>query len=217
VIVHPSARAGAVSSCVIRRSAVRYLCIAFLICLAVVLAGCVTQPRRAPEGAAWEVRRAQLQQREQFDLRGRVAVAAGQDGFNARMRWLQNGSHSQLWLDGPLGVGGAQVSLDEGALSVRNSKGESLSDAAARTELETRLGFDPPLRSLRYWIQGVPDPAAQAEETLDDQQRLAALVQDGWRISYTGYRASGDEWLPERLTLQRESVRVRVLIDSWSP
>lgn len=189
-------------------------------CVAVLLAfvaACATQPRQVSQAASWEARRAQLQQRERFDLRGRVAVAAGQEGFNARMRWIQEGSHSQLWLDGPLGVGGAQVSLDEGALSVRNSKGEALSDAAARAELETRLGFDPPLRSLRYWIQGVPDPARQAEETLDDQQRLAALVQDGWHISYSGYRASGDAWLPERLTLQREAVRVRVLVESWSP
>ena len=159
----------------------------------------------------------QLQQREQFELKGRVAVAAGQEGFNARLRWVQKGESSQLSLDGPLGVGGAQVALDDEKLSVRNSRGETLSDSAARSELTARLGFDPPLHSLRYWVQGVPDPGAPASETLDDQQRLATLEQDGWRIQYSDYRPAGDGSLPQKFTLQKEGVRVRMLIDTWVP
>jgi outer membrane lipoprotein LolB len=165
----------------------------------------------------WEARRAQLQQREHFELKGRVAVAAGQEGFNARLRWVQKGERSRLSLDGPLGVGGAQVDLDSEKLSVRNSRGETLSDSAARTELSARLGFDPPLHSLRYWVQGVPDPGAPASETLDDQQRLAALEQDGWKVTYSDYRAGAAQWMPQRLTLQKEGVRVRMLIDTWGP
>lgn len=189
----------------------------FLLVATVLLAGCQVRPVKAPQAQAWEARRAQLQQREHFDLHGRVAVAAGSEGFNAKLRWLQQGARSQLFLDGPLGVGGAQVSLEGETLDVRNSRGQALSADAARAELEARLGFDPPLRSLRYWILGAPDPASPASETLDDQQRLAALGQEGWQIAYSSYRASGEEWLPERLTLQREGVRVRVIIDGWNP
>jgi len=190
---------------------------AFALCLVVLLVGCATRPPRAVgEMQTWEARRTQLQQRESFELKGRVAVAAGQEGFNARLRWVQQGERSKLSLDGPLGVGGAQVDLDAKSLSVRNSRGETLSDSAARSELTTRLGFDPPLHSLRYWVQGVPDPGAPSSETLDDQQRLAALEQDGWKIQYSNYSPTGDQ-LPQRLTLQKESVRVRMLIDTWTP
>jgi outer membrane biogenesis lipoprotein LolB len=51
------------------------------------------------------VRREALQQRDHFDLSGRIAVAAAQEGFNAKLRWQQQGSRSNLALDGPLGVG----------------------------------------------------------------------------------------------------------------
>jgi outer membrane lipoprotein LolB len=181
----------------------------------VALSACVTPPRVSPQAQTWEMRRAGLQQREQFELKARVAVAAGQEGFNARLRWRQQGAQSQLALDGPFGVGGAQVVLDGQTLRVRTSRGEELNDEAARGELRARLGFEPPLQSLRYWIQGVPDPATPAQEMLDDRQRLASLRQDGWEIDYGSYLPSGDEWLPERMTLRREGVRVRLLIDGW--
>ena len=42
-----------------------------------VLAGCRTLPPAPPPGANWEARRPQLQSLEHFQLRGRVAVAAG--------------------------------------------------------------------------------------------------------------------------------------------
>jgi outer membrane lipoprotein LolB len=188
-----------------------------IVCSAVVLAGCVSAPRQAPEIQNWQERRAWLQQREAFDLKARVAIAAGQEGFNARLRWKQQGDHSQLALDGPLGVGGAQVDLNTGVLSVRTSRGQSLSDAAARGELAARLGFEPPLQSLRYWIQGAPDPAQPSDEVLDGQQRLSSLHQDDWQIDYGAYSQVNGQWLPQRMTLRREGVRVRVLIDSWTP
>ena len=59
----------------------------------------------------WEVRRPQLQAREHFDLKGRVAVAAGREGFNASLRWSQQGERSQLTFEGPLGAGAVRVRL----------------------------------------------------------------------------------------------------------
>ena len=190
-----------------------------VLCAAVVvmLASCRTVPpvHEAP-ATAWEVRRPQLQARDKFELKGRVAVATGSEGFNARLRWTQDGKQTRMSLDGPLGTGGVQVTSDGSTVSIVNSRGERLDNDAARAELANRLGFDPPLDSLRYWIQGVPEPGHPAQETLDSQQRLAALQQDGWQIQYTGYMPVGGEWLPSKLTLQRQGVRLRVVVDGWN-
>jgi outer membrane lipoprotein LolB len=121
-----------------------------------------------------------------------------------------------LALEGPLGAGGVQVTSDGEDLSVVNSRGEHLDHEAARSELVTRLGFEPPLGSLRYWVLGVPDPAEPAQQSLDAQQRLVSLQQGGWQIDYGGYMSVAGEWLPAKLTLQREGVRVRVVIDGWN-
>jgi len=186
------------------------------LCSIALLAACATVPVKPPAGQTWDARRPQLQAREHFDLKGRVAVAAGNDGFNARLLWRQTGSRSNVALDSPLGAGGVQITADGPALSVVTSHGDHLDNEAARSELSSRLGFDPPITSLRFWVLGVPDPATPAKETLDDQQRLASLQQDGWQVDYGAYTSVAGEWLPSRVTLQREGVRVRLIVDTWS-
>lgn len=183
----------------------------------VLLAGCRTVPPAAvPAAPDWATRRPQLQSREHFGLKGRVAVAAAGAGFNARLRWAQDGSHARLALEGPLGAGAVHIDTDGSDLDVVTASGTRLTSDAARAELSARFGFDPPLASLRYWILGVPDPALPAAETLDPvRQHLTSLEQDGWRIDYGGYVAVGREWLPERLTLERADVRVKLLVDDW--
>jgi outer membrane lipoprotein LolB len=189
---------------------------ALLVTLAALVACRTVPPSSPPIGASWEVRRAQLQARTHFELKGRVAVAAGGEGFNADLHWIQDGARSQVTLAGPLGVGGAEITASGNDLTLVTSRGEHVDSDAAHAALAARLGFDPPLSSLRYWILGVPDPAQPAITELDvSQQRLTGLTQAGWRVDYSDYVTSGGGALPARLTLQRDNVRVRVLIDNW--
>jgi outer membrane lipoprotein LolB len=181
------------------------------------LAACRTAPPPAPPASLqWGERRPQLQALQHFALKGRIALSAGGSGFNANLRWRQEGDQSQVALEGPLGVGGMQISARGTQLDILNSHGEHISSDAAHAELRARLGFDVPLTSLRYWVLGVPDPASPAQEILDaEQQRLASLAQDGWQVNYAAYESAGSEALPARLTLERETVRVRLLIEDW--
>lgn len=197
-----------------RSSALRLGAATLLVLAALV--GCRTLPPATSPGVSWDVRRPQLQSLEHFQLRGRVAVASSGEGFNANLRWTQDGDHSQVTLEGPFGVGGAQLSADGDELTVITSQGERIESQAAHAALAARLGFDPPLSSLRYWVLGVPDPKQPANESLDAaQQRLSALTQDGWHVEYQSYVPAGGETLPARLTLQRDAVRVRLLVDDW--
>lgn len=188
---------------------------AFLL-TAVALAGCPSMPQRAPvQPQTWDARRAELQARETFALAGRVAVASSSEGFNARLRWQQSGATSDVALDGPLGTGGVRITSDGSRLAVETSRGEALDADAARAEIVRRIGFEPPLASLRYWVLGVPDPSSPATEVLDEEARLASLEQGGWRIDYSDYAAVDGRWLPKRLTLNHDGVRVRLLVENW--
>jgi outer membrane lipoprotein LolB len=107
------------------------------------------------------------------------------------------------------------VTSDGTALTLVNARGERLDSDAARAELRTRLGFDVPLASLRFWILGVPDPSAPAVEVLDVERRLTSLQQNEWQIDYADYVVVKGEWLPGRMTLHRADVRVRLIVDHW--
>jgi outer membrane lipoprotein LolB len=183
--------------------------------LALALAGCQTVPVSPAPRVAWSVRRPVLQTLSRFGLNGRVAVAVGNQGFNAGLRWTQAAAVTRIALTGPLGAGGVEVTADGGDLSVVTSNGKRVGAAAARAELEDKLGFEPPLASLRYWVLGVPDPGAPASVQLDSQERLTELTQGGWQIDYTAYMPVGAEWLPRLLTLHRPGVRVRMVVDGW--
>ena len=182
-----------------------------------VLAGCRTVPPPAlPDSAPWVQRRPQLQSLNHFELKGRVALSAACCGVNENLRWSQQGTRSQLSLEGPLGVGGTSVTANGEQLDIVNSRGEHITSEAAHAELRNRLGFDLPITSLRYWILGVPDPASAADESLQPgAQHLAALTQDGWHVAYGDYTTVNGETLPARLTLERDTVRVRLLVEDW--
>src|SRR2546430_823445 len=80
------------------------------------------------------------------------------------------------------------------------------------------------MRSKLLWILAVAalagcrtapvQPPAEARDT--QQQRGESLRQSGWQSDYGGYMAVGHEWRPARMTLQRASVRVRLIVDGWN-
>jgi outer membrane lipoprotein LolB len=77
------------------------------------------------------------------------------------------------------------------------------------------------LQSLRYWLLGVPDPASAAVETLSvDGLSLLAIEQGGWQVQVQDYARYGNTAfvasLPRRLSLQRDGVRVKLVIDQWT-
>jgi len=184
---------------------------------AVLLAGCAAAPRQPAAHLPWPEQRTRLQALDPYELAGRVAVAAGSEGFTAHLSWKQQGARSTVVLSGALGIGGLRVVADGATLDVQTSKGQRLASDQAREELEDKLGFEPPLSSLRYWVLGVPDPSLPATETVGADQRLTALVQDGWQIAYPAYLEANGYPLPRRLTLRRGDVRVRVVVDRWHP
>jgi outer membrane lipoprotein LolB len=189
---------------------------------ALLLAGCRSVPQPVAPTAApaqviagWPARRAALQTRAQFTTQGRIGVVAGSDGFNGRLRWIQDGARSTVSLDGPLGVGGVRISDDAGVLTMNTPSGEALDSQAAHDELVRRMGFEPPLASLRYWIQGVPDPARTSTETPDAGGYLGSLGQDGWTVTFGAYMQTADGALPQKLTVERGPVRVKLILESW--
>lgn len=195
--------------------------VVLLLAASLLLAACVSTPSRVINAPpTYEARRPLLQAVARFELEGRLAVAVGQEGVNASLAWQQRAGHSALQLRAPLGFGSAEVTREGDAMHLATSRGDQLDGPLARQELARRLGFSPPLDSLRYWVLGVPDPDLPAVETPGSGPQLAALEQDGWRVEYPEYRSFGsgalEAVLPRRLTLTRADIRLRLLIERWS-
>ena len=196
----------------------RYLLPALL--AGVLLGGCAA-PSRIGEVPATDpaARRAALGAVGTWEARGRIALktpgASGQGNF----AWLQSGDRTVLRVAGPFGAGAYEIRWEPARLTVLSGRGEVAADYtgpdAARRFLEEQLGWSLPVTNARYWLLGLAGPDTSAVETLDGSGLLAALVQDGWDVSYGEYRPQGAFALPRKLDLASGAGRIRLVIDHW--
>ena len=144
-----------------------------------------------------------------------MAVAGVESGGSAGIRWQQADAHSNVSVFGALGAGGLTIELVGDRLHVETSRGEAVDGDAAVEMITERLGVPLPLAELRYWILGVAAPGSESTEVLGDNQRLAALTQEGWDVRFTDYGTVAGDLLPTSLDIRRDRVRVRLRITRW--
>ncbi|MGI9199788.1 MAG: lipoprotein insertase outer membrane protein LolB [Woeseiaceae bacterium] len=187
-----------------------------LICAVTLLAGCASRPvTQLPELTDWQVRQEVLGAVRDWEFSGRIAVSAGDDGFNGKLRWAQKDDTFQATVSGPLGIGTVRIE-GEGDGAVLTDKD------GVRTELENveqdllyRYGWTIPVKSLRYWALGIPDPKSDAQTELNEDNQLASLEQGGWLLSISSYKANSGQSMPNRLSASKFETRVRIVIDKW--
>ena len=83
--------------------------------------------------------------------------------------------------------------------------------------LREHTGVSMPVRGLRYWVMGVPEPAlSHDEERIDAQGRLTELSQDDWRVQVRRYTVVQDVELPAKLFIDKSDVSVKMVVDRWT-
>lgn len=188
---------------------------AALAALAVLLTGCATtrDTIELPVLSDWPTRQAVLAGAEQWSLKGRIGVRTADDGFNAKLRWTQDGPRFAAQVSGPLGIGNVQLDGDRQAATLTDKDGVETRLVDAEPELYLRYGWTIPVGALPYWLLGIPDPARPATTEIDDGGRLARLEQGGWAVTFSRYRGDAGTELPGRITASSSTTRVRIVID----
>jgi outer membrane lipoprotein LolB len=174
------------------------------------LAACATTRTVAPS-TQWAQRAGELQRASDWQLDGRAAAALGTQGWQATLSWHQADQNAEVHLSGPFGIGALVLKQTPEGLSLN---GAPPSDAVL-SSVQEKLGFDPPIENLRYWLLGVPNPKSTFELSRNDQDRAKVLNQAGWNIAYDRYTPVAGDLLPSRLVLTAGNVRVRIVIDHW--
>ena len=144
------------------------------------------------------------------------------DGFSGDVLFSENvtlvGTFSFVFRPAnlpPCTVAAAQGGDTGPAIKVTDKDGIRTELQDAELELRYRYGWTIPLRSLRYWALGVPDPALAAETRFGEDGQLEYLSQRGWDVAITRYREGGGQSMPNRLSAENGDTTVRLVIDSW--
>ncbi len=187
---------------------------------ALLLSGCAAlqgpkedKPRVAAPESAWRQHRQTLKPIDHFLATGRVT--SSELSLRADLRWQQSANGGfELRLAGPFGAGAVELRGTPAAVEVRSSQGiECTLDPEGW--IRSNYGWSLPLAGLRYWVLGLPIPGKASTRELDEEGRLASMVQNGWTLQYTEYRKQGDFDLPRRFEVDNGEVKLKLLIDRW--
>ena len=196
-----------------------FWCHAYTLLGSLLLAGCALQAPRsaAPAADGWATHRDALQARAGFLLEGRAAVQKENTGGGSlKVRWRETPEATELRLVAPLAQGTYQLSRRDAEVSLTTADGARYQAASLEELMSTHLRWAFPVAGARYWVRGVPDPAAPVDNLhLDDEGLLRDLAQAGWRISVLEYQAVGADKLPRRLFMTAGDIQMRLVIDRW--
>lgn len=164
--------------------------------------------------AAWDLRRAQLEQITQFTVQARVS--SGVLGPKGNLHWRQHADDFEMRVAGALGVNAMNITGKGSTVEIRTAR-ENVRTADPEGLLREQLGWSFPLRHLRWWVLGLPAPAAaESRLELDPSGRLLSLEQDGWTLEIDEYQAAGMFELPRKFELASGEATIKVVVDAWS-
>lgn len=183
------------------------------------LSGCsVAPPLDTGEGELlWPQRQQALGQLQGWQLYGRVAVSAQEEGFNATLSWKQQPDGAfELRLIAPFSQGAVTLEGDSSGVVLRDSDSmHPVYAADAETVLYQQYGWQIPVTSLYYWVRGIPDPDSDASLQLDGAGRLLELDQSGWKVRFLRYLQLQQWQLPDKIFIENGDTRVRIVIQEW--
>jgi outer membrane lipoprotein LolB len=197
-----------------RRSATLRFCAAAF--AAALVSGCATPKSAAlPDIGSWDAREGVLAGLDEWEFSGRIAVKTANDGFNGKLRWAQDEESFEVTASGPLGAGAVRIESDGHSVTFTDKDGETTELEDAELEFRYRYGWTIPVRSLRYWALGIPDPSGPADTVVDEDGKLTSLRQRDWSVTFSRYDEGGGQMMPKVLTAENADTRVRLVIDYW--
>ncbi|TCV84723.1 lipoprotein insertase outer membrane protein LolB [Sulfurirhabdus autotrophica] len=186
----------------------------WIVFVGVLLGGCATVPEVALSPPAIQSSIEASARINAFQLNGRVGVKYDEKGFFGNVRWQHDVQNDEILILSPLGQGVAQISQNSAGVTLITADQQTYHAQDAETLTEEVLGWRLPLKGLRDWVLG-RKAAGEATITLDQSGRVSRLVQDGWQIDYLNYQLSDGALLPQKLTMQRGNLEMKLIVDHW--
>ena len=147
----------------------------------------------------------------EFDLSGRLAARYGKDAFTGNIAWRHAKSADEMLITSSLGAGVARIVREGESVVLTTAEPREYKARDAEALTQEVLGFRLPLSGLADRVRGRASDEAAAKVERDEQGRLRALEERGWRIEYQDYEGK----LPSRMRLTYPDIELRLAISKW--
>jgi outer membrane biogenesis lipoprotein LolB len=119
-----------------------------------------------------------------------------------KIDWLQRGDSSDIYLNGPLGIGDVHIQATGNKLVI-GTGGNSQAFPLDQDAVIEGTSFRLPWKRLTYWVQGFQGPDMTPIE--------GAFLQDDWSVTILASNNTG----PILIALHHPEVRLRLKVHSW--
>ncbi len=183
----------------------------------VLLAGCAVRAPQPPDAGRiaavgdWDAPPAP----DAWAFTGRTSLKLADEGATAAVSWVQDAATYRIDLRGALGAGSLRIVGDEAGVQLTTADGERYRAGSPRELVRAITGYDLPVGFLRHWVTASPVPWLDGRVTLDEAGWPRQLQQDGWEVTFNGYRTVGGYRLPGRIGVTHRDMAIRLVIGEW--
>lgn len=162
-------------------------------------------------------RSGQLGLAEIWSMTGKLGVQSPAENTSLGIWWSQNEEEFEITFRGALAFGAGRLSShsnnpnptdtgsDASVKLERNGK-KAIYGSSPEQLVAQLLGQEIPVSPMKYWVRGMPSPEASYTEG------EGSIKQLGWQVEYT----RDNKGLPRRIILNRDDVRLKLVVKSWS-
>lgn len=129
--------------------------------------------------------------------------------------WQQDQGHYTLQLFAPLGLASLRIVGSEDHVELWQSASQKITAKTPEILMQRQLGYALPVSCLYYWIRGLPDPHWPMTKTLSQQNHLAQLQQQGWKINFLDFKIVSGFALPGKIMLEDKTMQVKIVVTAW--
>ena len=178
-----------------------------VISMVALLVGCVSLPEPIRPVALMP------QASENYVVSGKARIIAPDLTQSLRFRWQQQNGQYDIWLWGALGMGRTHLKGSEETFII--SDGSQQISGSPGDLMRAHFGWSVPVEALGAWLRGAAASTMPVNlQQSDDRDRLIALQQGAWRVTFADHEALNNAWLPGRVSVVGKQLDLVVVL-AW--
>ncbi len=160
--------------------------------------------------------KSRLEQQAQWQVQGKMAFISTEQRQSANLNWQHDEQYSDMVLTSFIGT--RILSLKQNAQGAELEYDDNVyTDRDASMLLYRLTGFSIPLDNAEKWLKGTVE---NDQASYDEQGRLKSLIWQAnngqqWQITYSDYIKQDGYWLPVKLSLKNNKIRIKIQLNDW--
>lgn len=151
-----------------------------------------------------------------WQVEGKLAFISPEERQSANLNWQQTTNSNNLILTTFIGTrilslkqtaNGAELEFD----------GDEYFDTNAAELLKRLTGFTLPVDNADNWLKGTIDDQSLVVDELGRAKQVLWFDNTGkkWQIDYGTYIQNAGYWLPTKLTLKHQQIKIKIQLYDW--